>query len=329
MPKVSIITATYTLDRLPDVKQLLDSVNRQTNPDFDLFIVVERMPELVEMISAYIAENNYCSMKVIYNQGPGGASANRNLAIGQAEGEIIAFVDDDAVVSTDWVSEIVRVFSEDESVIGVTGPITPLWQTDTAADWVPPEFYWIFSCTGSSFNEKVEVRNGYCTNLSFKKEAFQKVGLFDTGLGVKGRGRGGWQEPGGEETELAIRIKDITGKRIVYDPAVIVQHRVYAYRLSRNFISRRAFWEGYAKALLSKRFRERGKKNGVLATERSLLKKILFFRLPLTFALLFNKPRLACRQLGLIITVLSCVAAGYLRFYFGIILSGKKYEMRS
>ena len=151
MPKVTVITATYTLERLNDVKQLLDSINRQTNRDFDMFIVVERVPALVEMISAYISENKYQNMAVIFNEGPGGASANRNLAIGRAAGDIIAFVDDDAAVSPDWVNEIIRVFEEDESVIGVTGPITPLWHTDTAADWVPPEFYWIFSCTGSSY----------------------------------------------------------------------------------------------------------------------------------------------------------------------------------
>jgi glycosyltransferase involved in cell wall biosynthesis len=313
-PKVSIITASYTLDRLADVKQLLDSVHRQTSNDFNMFIVVERTLEMVDRILEYISEKKYANMRVIYNEGPGGASANRNLALQKAEGDIIAFVDDDAVINPDWVEEIIKAFDEDDSVIGVTGPILPLWQTGSA-DWVSPEFYWIFSCTAGDLAEKVEVRNGYCTNLSFKKEAFEKAGLFNTELGVKGRGWGGWQEPGGEETELAIRIKDVTGKRIIYSPKVTVYHKVYAYRLSRNFTSRRAFWEGYGKALLNKKFRSRDKKANVLATERSLLKRILFFRLPRTLKLLFSKPGTAFRQLGLIITVLSCVAAGYARFY--------------
>lgn len=313
-PKVSIITATYTLDRLDDVKQLLDSVNRQTDNNYDMFVVVERTPELVDKISAYISEKKYANIQLVYNDGPGGASANRNLAINKAKGDIIAFVDDDAVVSPDWVSGIVKTFTEDDSVIGVTGPILPLWQ-DGAADWVSPEFYWIFSCTAGDSEEKIEVRNGYCTNLSFKKEAFEKAGLFNTDLGVKGRGRGGWQEPGGEETELAIRIRDITGKRIVYSPDVSVQHKVYAYRLSCNFISRRAFWEGYGKALLNKKFRSRDNKANVLATEHSLLKKILFYRLPRTFKLIFTKPGTGFRQFGLIVTVLSCVAAGYMKYY--------------
>jgi glucosyl-dolichyl phosphate glucuronosyltransferase len=94
-----------------------------------------------------------------------------------------------------------------------------------------------------------------------------------------------------------------------------VQHKVYAYRLSGNFISRRAFWEGYGKALLNKKFRSRNNKVNVLATERSLLKKILFYRLPRTIKLVFSKPSTGFRQFGLIITVLSCVAAGYIRFH--------------
>ena len=312
-PRVSIITATYTPERLTDVQQLLDSVTRQTSRDFEMIVVVERARELIDVIAAYTMEKKYNNIELVYNEGPGGASANRNLAIPRAKGDIIAFVDDDAVLSPDWVAEIIRSFDDDSSVIGVKGPILPLWQ-DKKEEWVPPEFFWIFSCTAGELNEKTEVRNGYCTNLSFRKEAFDKAGLFNIGLGVKGRGKGGWQEPGAEETELAIRIRDATGKRIVFNPKIIVQHKVYAYRLSGSFISRRAFWEGYGKALLKMKFKSAGKKSGVLTTEYSLLRKIISYRLPRSLGLLFRKPRNAFRQLGLIITVLSCVAAGYLRF---------------
>jgi glucosyl-dolichyl phosphate glucuronosyltransferase len=328
IPKVSIVTATYSTGRLKDIKQLLDSANRQTSTDFDMSIIVEREPKIAEDLINYISKNQYSNMAVIYNDGPGGASANRNLAIQKARGNIIAFVDDDAVLNPGWVEAIVQAFDEDTSVIGVTGPILPLWQIDSGG-WVPPEFYWIFSCTNDDEQNKVEVRNGYCTNLSFKKEAFHIAGVFNVDLGVKGRDRRGWQEPGGEETELAIRIQNTTGKRIIYNPKVIVQHKVYSYRLTGGFITRRAFWEGYAKALIKDRFRSMEKGSDVLATEHALLKRILFFRLPRSFKLLFYQPRSATRQIGLIFTVLTCVFAGYTTSKLKILVNSGRNEGRN
>jgi glucosyl-dolichyl phosphate glucuronosyltransferase len=310
--KVSIITSCYTSERLKDIKQLIDSIASQTNQNFEALIVAERSIELKDTIANYIQEKGYLHIKVLFNTGPHGISAARNLAISQAEGDILAFVDDDAVVDYQWVNAIIKSFEGDESIVGVTGPIKPLWEKLSMV-WFPPEFYWIFSCTSNDPAEKIEVRNGYGTNLSFDRRAFIKCGLFDPELGVKGRGKKGWQEPGAEETELSIRITKSTGKRIIFNPDVRVEHRVYSYRISNKFISKRAFWEGYAKSLLKSKLRKSGENNKVLSTEYNLLKRILFHRIPNDFILLFRTPKTAIRQMGIVCLVLPCVAAGYIK----------------
>ena len=189
--KISIVISSYTIDRLRDITELLDSIQAQTYQNIETLIVTERLPELADSIRRYITEKGYPRMQVLHNEGEWGASSARNLALGQAKGDIIAFVDDDAIPFPDWAEEIVKIYADDSSVIGVTGPILPLWEEESM-NWFPREFYWIFSCTYWDMETITEVRNGYGTNLSFRREALSGE-LFKTSMGLRGGGRGvGW-----------------------------------------------------------------------------------------------------------------------------------------
>jgi glycosyltransferase involved in cell wall biosynthesis len=314
-PLVSIVTTAYTPERLRDVTELLDSLNAQSYQNTETLIVAERMPELAESIKRYIAEKGYPKMRVLFNDGEWGSYPSRNLAIAEARGDIIAFVDDDAVPFPDWVERMVKVYGEDSSVIGVTGPILPLWQ-DKSMGWFPGELYWVFSCTYRELPERTEVRNGYCTNLSFRREAFDRCGRFKSSLAGEGWGKSDWQQPAAQETEFCLRVKRGTGQCIVYDPGVRVGHKVYGYRLSTGFLARRAYWEGYAKAMLNRWYRPDGKEEAVLATEYGLLRRILLERLPQSLGQLFRQPATAWRRLWALMVVLFSVAGGYLSYSF-------------
>jgi glucosyl-dolichyl phosphate glucuronosyltransferase len=312
LPMISIITPFYTMDRFKDITELLDSIQAQGYKNIETIFVAERLPELAESIRNYAQEKDYPNVRVFYNQGERGLSSARNLGIEQADGEIIAFVDDDALLLPGWAEETAKTYAADASIIGLTGPILPLWEDESTA-WFPREFYWIFSCTYWDWTEPTEVRNGYGTNISFLREAFNRCGLFKTSLGIKGYGKGGWQGLGGEETEFSLRVRLQTGKRIVYHPHIKVKHRVYRYRLSNSFIRKRAYWEGYAKAIFNKLYRS-NKGEEVLSTEHELLHRIFYRLIPNSFKLLFRQPGVAIRQLWLTKLVLACVAAGYLNY---------------
>ena len=321
LTQISIITTSYTLDRLKDVTELLDSIQAQTYKNVETLIVTERSPELAGSIRKYIAEKGYPHMQVLYNEGKRGLSSARNLAIAQAKGEIIAFVDDDALLFPDWAEETVKTYAQDSSVISVTGPILPLWEKK--ADWFPRELYWIFSCTYWDMAEKVRVRNGYGTNLSFHREAFNSRERFNTGLGVRGRGQRGWQEPGAEEVEFSLRVQRQTGKYTIYNPQVRVKHKVYRYRLTAGFIAKRAYWEGYAKAMIN-RWHRPVADDAVLSTEYELLRRILFWLLPRIASRLFRQPSVALRQLWVVLTVLTCVATGYLGYQWSTLFGRRE-----
>jgi len=311
LKRISIIISSYTMDRFNDITELLDSIQAQSYRNIETIIVTERSPELAESIKNYTQEKGYLNVVVLYNKGEWGASSSRNLGIKQARGEIVAFVDDDALLFPDWAEETARAYAEDSAIIGLTGPIHPLWQDESMA-WFPRELYWIFSCTYWDWTEPTEVRNGYGTNISFRREAFNLCGFFKTSLGIKGYGKSGWQGVGAEETEFSLRVKWQTGKRIVYHPNIRVKHKVYRYRLSNSFIRKRAYWEGQAKAMLNKLYRS---DNGqVLSTEHELLRRIFFKLIPSSLKLLFRQPATALRQLLVTKLVIACVAAGYLNY---------------
>lgn len=271
--------------------------------------MTERSLALKDSIEAYVKKKGYSDVMVLHNEGEWGSYASRNLGIRHSKDEIVAFVDDDALLFPNWAEETVKAYAADSSIIGLTGPILPLWERDSMA-WFPKEFYWIFSCTYWDWSERTEVRNGYATNLSFRREAFNTCGLFKTSLEAGGRGKSDWQQPGAEETEFCLRVKQKTGKRIIYSPEVKVKHKVYDYRLTTKFIAKRAYWEGRAKVILNKLYRSSD--GTVLSTEYELLRRIFPKLLPGSLKLLFRQPIVTLRQWWVTLLVIVCVAFGYL-----------------
>jgi GT2 family glycosyltransferase len=212
-----------------------------------------------------------------------------------------------------WLEGVVGTFEKQRDVVGVTGPILPLWE-DENLKWLPEEFYWIVSCMTFRASQPFEVRNAWGNNMSFRREAFEKGGLFLTELGAKGGGTNGKHELVGEDTEFSMRARRASGKRIICSPDVVVYHRAYNYRFNSAFIAKRAYWEGYTKVLLKK---ARGKQQtDTLDVEHKLLGNILFRLLPSTLADLVTRPAESWRRLKLIAIALSGIAVGYARGMF-------------
>jgi glycosyltransferase involved in cell wall biosynthesis len=316
MPLVNVITTIYTDERLNDLYSLLQSLSRQVYKTIELICVVERSEELLHRIKQFCKDNQYEKVTLLFNEGPWGLSAARNLAIKHAQGEIIAFIDDDAVAFPEWIEEIVKAFKEDSNLIGVTGPIYPLWEEESMA-WFPKELYWIFSCTYQEENIKMYVRNGYGTNIAFKCEAFDLCGDFKTELGLKSDGKNGINGPVAEEMELSVRVTELTNKYIAFCPTVKVYHRVYKYRFTRRYIEKRSYWEGYAKAKVKKEMTCSIKGKKILRTEYALLKQLLIRIITLSAGIVWN-PLVNLKQIYTIITVLSWTAVGYFSYYLNL-----------
>lgn len=301
-PFLSVVFTSYSKDRLPDVFGLLATLKAQTCRHIEVLFVGEREPELSVLVRAHAAQQGMANVITLFNDGEPGLSAARNLGVKKAKGEIIGFVDDDVVLSPDWAEEIVRTY-EDEAVIGVTGSALPLWE-DESMSWLPEEFDWIVSCTGwAGWHELCEVRNAWGMNMAFRRAAFEQCGLFGNGYGFH-------KGPYAEDNEFSMRVRAVTGKRIVYNPRVRVWHRVHRYRLGWRFIAARSFWIGRSRHLLRKAYGniEHG---GVLQDEQTLLGRIVGGLLPRTLLSVFRRPLFAGKRLSLVFFALSFIFLGY------------------
>ena len=123
-PLISVIITSYTAEHIQDIYELLDSLKNQTYQYVEVVFVAEQSLELYKQIQSYMNSQSKSKFKLIFNDGEKGASAARNLGIKQAQGEIIAFLDDDVLPFPDWAEEMIKTY-DDLPIIGVTGPAVP------------------------------------------------------------------------------------------------------------------------------------------------------------------------------------------------------------
>lgn len=143
-------------------------------------------------------------------EGRRGVCHARNRGIEASEGRILAFTDPDCVVSRGWLRELVRPF-EEESVGGVAGEIVPYPPTTPAGR---------YAARRRSHSQERSLQHpvrpfAMMSNLAFRREVFERIGLFDTRFPG-----GGW-----EDADLCWRFSRGTGWKLVYSPRAIVFHR--------------------------------------------------------------------------------------------------------
>jgi len=121
-PFVSVIVATR--DRPDSLIRTLESLLAQDYPAYEI-IVVDNAPRADA--TARLFEDRYrsCSHLRYLREDRPGASSARNRGILAAQGEILAFTDDDIVVDRDWLVALVEGFSIADNVGCVTGLVLP------------------------------------------------------------------------------------------------------------------------------------------------------------------------------------------------------------
>jgi glucosyl-dolichyl phosphate glucuronosyltransferase len=238
---ISVVISTYTEERWDDLIRTISSLQRQSLPPREIIVVVDHNPTLLER-----ARVQFPDIVVIENKEARGLSGSRNSGIEVAQGDLVAFLDDDAEAAPDWIEQLGMAYS-DADVIGVGGAIEPIMAAGRPG-WFPPEFDWVVGCTYSGMPRSVApVRNLIGCNMSFRRNAFDVVGGFRNGVGQVGESMERC-----DETEFCIRLhQHLPLKVLLYKPQARVYHQVPASRTQWNYFRSRCFTEGIAKARLS------------------------------------------------------------------------------
>lgn len=208
-PKVSIIIPVRQVNKY--LKEHLPKYLELDYPDFEVLVHVDQKnPEPNEQ---------WEKVKIIYQPGVSAPPQKRNSLANMAQGEILAFIDDDAYPDPQWLAEAVKWFT-DERIAGVGGPNLThpqdnLWQRVgglVLGSWL--------GSGGSGLNrvEKIqkykgkEIKDWASVNLLVRKSDFEEVGGYVS------------QYYPGEDTKLCLDLTKKLNKKVIYEPEAIVFH---------------------------------------------------------------------------------------------------------
>ena len=239
---VSVVICAYTEKRWDGILAAVDSVRRQRHPAAETILVIDHNPVLQERLAAVLPD-----VVVTANQGDQGLSGGRNTGIALASGDVVAFLDDDAVADPAWLARFADAYT-DPAVAGVGGLTLPRWETARPA-WFPEEFGWVVGCSYRGMpTSPAPVRNLHGGNASFRREVFDAVGGFSTGIGRTL----GKRPLGCEETELCIRLGQHSRDSVLlYENRAVIWHLVPAERCRFSYFRSRCYAEGLSKALVT------------------------------------------------------------------------------
>ena len=120
---ISVVLCAHTKDRWHDIMAAVSSVRNQSVAAEDIIVVIDYNPGLYEELTAALPD-----VMVVENRNAKGLSGARNTGFEVSSGEIIAFLDDDALARSDWLEELRNGYVSD-TIAGVGGTTLPAWET--------------------------------------------------------------------------------------------------------------------------------------------------------------------------------------------------------
>ncbi len=249
MQKVEISVIVCTYNRAKYINQLLESIACQDFPKerYEIIFINNNSTDQTETICNKFKERNQSIDFKYFNETQQGLSFARNRGIKEANGKLVAFIDDDAVAHTGYLKQISASFAENPAIDASGGKIVPLYET-TPPKWMNKFLAPVMSVIDLGENVKEFPKNKFPigANMIFRKSVFDKVGDFNTKLGRTGKNM-----LGGEEKDIFFRMKK-HDLNIYWLPQIVVSHSVPDTRLQESFIKKQAIGIGQSEVIRTK-----------------------------------------------------------------------------
>jgi glucosyl-dolichyl phosphate glucuronosyltransferase len=221
-----VIIVNY--NRPLEVKDAVKSLVNQSIAPFEILIIDDASKSPLDM------KEDSSKIKLVRFDKEIGLSNARNHGIGIATGEYLAFIDDDCIVSRNWIKEIQKGIIAGGEVLG--GPLKPMFKAKPPKWWNERELGYF---VGVGNSEKQEI---WGANMVFRKEVFNKIGVFDPNLG---RQKG--KLLAFEDTKMISKARE--SYKVLFLPDAWVFHLVNVKRLNLRYIIRWSYNHGKSERL--------------------------------------------------------------------------------
>lgn len=247
----SVIICTY--NRKSNLEPCLEQLARQRgveNLNWEILVVdnnsddgtkeeVHRLSEILPITVRYASETEQ------------GLNYARNTGIRESRGRFFSYVDDDILVSENWLVSFHETFIENDA--DAVGGRIHLDPSIDLPKWIRsnPELQGFLGY--QDLGEAPMTLDGrknypYGGNMAFNRRVVDKIGYFNPKLGRKGAGKKRSELFKGAETDYFHRLAAAGDPRIFYDPRAIVYHRVMPFQLRKKYFRTIHFNAGYQRA---------------------------------------------------------------------------------
>ncbi len=232
--RLSLIIATY--NREDYLLRTLGSLIDQTL-DAELFEIIvvnnNSTDHTVEVCRSFMEAHPKLNFTMV-TETHQGLSHARNCGITHAKGDYFVIIDDDELVSNDFVKSYYDFFRDYPTVAACGGVVTPLYESPIPA-WL--SHYTERPIAGTFYYGKKIVPFPKHTypgggNMGIRRTAIDHYGMFRPELG-----RTGNSPMGGEEKDLFARLR-ASGEEIYYIPNAIIYHIIPEQKLTSEYFNR-------------------------------------------------------------------------------------------
>jgi glycosyltransferase involved in cell wall biosynthesis len=231
----SVILCTYNRSSL--LYRALESVAASTMPagvQWEVLVVDNNSSDQTRAVVEEFCRNSPDRFRYLFEGRPGKSYA-LNTGIAAAQGNELAFMDDDVTVAPTWLQNLTAPLRADQCA-GVGGPVFPQW-TSAPPRWLSPQG-WAVAGPLVYFDRGTQPRvlkeSLVGTNMAFQRRVFEQYGSFRLDLGPA---------PGteirNEDSEFARRLLD-GGEEFHYEPSAVVYHFIAPERLQQRYFL--AWW---------------------------------------------------------------------------------------
>ncbi|NNE27746.1 MAG: glycosyltransferase family 2 protein, partial [Saprospiraceae bacterium] len=245
-PDISLIICTY--NRIKFLPECLDSCAAQDLPNdaFEIIVINNNCTDgTTEFVNGFIQRHPGLGMRH-FIETQQGLSYARNRGIKESKGDIIVFIDDDAIVKPDYLRLILGYFESHHDMKGGGGKVVAKFESGK------PHWYNKFSapmfCSehlkGDAIFKYKEGDYPFGCNMFFHRSVIDSEVYFDPALGRKGTGL-----LAGEEKAIFKRIQQ-AGHAIYYFPEIMALHQIDDYRMEQTYLDNISIGNGASHKLM-------------------------------------------------------------------------------